>query len=99
MLSNLYQDPAVVAGTPFRCFIERLRPNFFVEPPRSKHVVQLGVGSGRSVSRLVVLGRHIQEVLGQVLGYGISPTPGRVLWPQVIQLKVLNSPEPSGPMS
>ena len=72
---------------------------FGVAGAPSRWAKQLGVGSGRSVSRLVVLGRHIQEVLGQVLGYGISPTPGRVLWPQVIQLKVLNSPEPSGPMS
>ena len=47
VVSDLYQDSAVVTGTPFRYFIERLRPNFFVEPPRSKHVVKLGVGSGR----------------------------------------------------
>ena len=90
-MTDINCNPTVVAGAPFRHLIQRSYPDLFVKSPGGENVVKLNVRSGGIVRRLVVVGGHIQGILGQVLWYGVGTAAGRELGSQVIQPKGLES--------
>ena len=52
-------------------------------------MVKLGVGPGRIIRRLVIVGGNVQRLLVQVYRYGVGTATGRILGSQVIQPQCL----------
>ena len=92
-VSDSYQNPTMIAGTPFVHVVQGSGADAVVEAAGGENVVQLQAGGFRRVAG--IMGNHVAGVLGQVLRCRVGAPAVGVLRPHVLQAEGVHSVEDS----